>query len=197
MIEPKSVLKPMYWVCMFIVVMLLSAVCSSETPSVMSAARQAKLAELTGQLRLGAEYFLNRTDTQAYVEKQFESMHATGLTVVQQWIAAPSLANASHQQVSLTEGSPEIIFRGMVQADGFAVMLSNWGDEQKAVVSFLGDYRVVDTMTGETVAVTEENGRTLATVNMPARAVAVLKNDKTQLEKNRQRYPIADEVKLR
>jgi hypothetical protein len=82
MIEPKSVLKPMYWVCILVVAMLSSAVCSAETPSAMSAARQAKLEELTGQLRLGAEYFLNRTDTKAYVEQQFEAMHSTGLTLV-------------------------------------------------------------------------------------------------------------------
>ncbi|MHB1959175.1 MAG: hypothetical protein ACYCO5_09090 [Acidobacteriaceae bacterium] len=48
----------------------------------MSSARRAKLAELTGQLRIGAEYFLNRTDAEAPVEKQFQEMHATGLALV-------------------------------------------------------------------------------------------------------------------
>jgi hypothetical protein len=42
-------------------------------------------------------------------------------------------------------------------------------------VSFLGDYNVVDTMTGETVPVTKENGRTLAAVNIKAAAVTILK----------------------
>ena len=46
------------------------------------ATRQAKLTQLTGQLRIGAEFFLNRTDTQTSVEKQFALMHATGLTLV-------------------------------------------------------------------------------------------------------------------
>lgn len=78
MVETETVLKPMHWVCILVVVMLSSAACSAETPSAMSAARQAKLAELTGQLRLGAEYFLNRTDAQAYVEQQFEAKDATG-----------------------------------------------------------------------------------------------------------------------
>ncbi|MGC2250576.1 MAG: beta-galactosidase trimerization domain-containing protein, partial [Acidobacteriaceae bacterium] len=100
--------------------------------------------------------------------------------IVQQWIVAPSLADASHQQVALTQGSGEIMFRGMVQPDGLAAVLSNWGDAQKAVVSFLGDDKVVDTMTGETVPVTEENGRTLATVNMNAGAVTILKATKSQ-----------------
>jgi hypothetical protein len=98
--------------------------------------------------------------------------------VVQQWIVAPTLAVASHQPVSLTQGSREIMFRGMVRRDGLAAVLTNWGDAQKAVVSFLGDYEVVDTMTGETVPVTEENGRTLAAVNMKAGAVTILKATK-------------------
>jgi hypothetical protein len=68
----------------------------------------------------------------------------------------------------------------MVQPDGLAAVLSNWGDAQKAVVSFLGDYKVVDTITGETVPVTEEKGRTQATVNMQAGAVAILKATKTK-----------------
>ena len=80
MIEPKRVLKAMYWVCILGGVMMLRAVCSAETPAPMSAARQAKLAELTGQLRLGSEYFLNRTDTKAYVEKQFEAMRKKRLS---------------------------------------------------------------------------------------------------------------------
>ena len=107
-------------------------------------------------------------------------MTCDSIRVVQQWIVAPSLADASHQQVALTQGSREIMFRGMVQPDGLAAVLSNWGDAQKAVVSFLGDDKVVDTMTGETVPVTEENGRTLATVNMNAGAVTILKATKSQ-----------------
>jgi hypothetical protein len=101
-------------------------------------------------------------------------------STVQQWIVAPALADASRQEVTLPQGSREILFRGMVQPDGLAAVLSNWGDAQKAVVSFLGDYKVVDTMTGETVPVTEENGRTLAAVDMKAGAVAVLKATKSR-----------------
>lgn len=136
----------------------------------------------------GADVVLRTTD-----EKPFEVKHTFGKgqvlyfesavslaydmrlnPVIQQWIVAPSLAAASHQQVSLTQGSREIMFRGMVQPDGLAAVLSNWGDAQMAVVSFIGDYKVVNTMTGETVPVTEENGRTLATVNMKAGTVTIL-----------------------
>ncbi|MGB8480334.1 MAG: beta-galactosidase [Acidobacteriaceae bacterium] len=98
--------------------------------------------------------------------------------IVQQWIVAPSMAETNLEQVSLTQGSREIMFRGMVQPDGLAAILTNWGDAQKAVVGFLGDYKVVDTMTGETVPVAEENGRTLATVNVKAGAVTILKATK-------------------
>src|ERR1035437_5585537 len=100
--------------------------------------------------------------------------------MVQQWIVAPSVAGESGEDVSLLQGSREILFRGMVQPDGLAVVLTNWGDAQKVVVSFRGDYTVVDTITGETVPVTEEKGCTLATVNMKAGAVAILKATKTE-----------------
>jgi len=39
----------------------------------------ARLAPLTDQLRLGAEYFLNRTDTQETVRHHFQMMHKYGL----------------------------------------------------------------------------------------------------------------------
>ncbi|MGA9958824.1 MAG: beta-galactosidase, partial [Acidobacteriaceae bacterium] len=72
----------MMWCCVLIAFLLFCGVSFAATPAPMNAARQAKLAELTGQLRLGSEYFLNLTDTQAYIEKQFEAIHATGLTLV-------------------------------------------------------------------------------------------------------------------
>jgi beta-galactosidase len=95
--------------------------------------------------------------------------------VVQQWIVGPSLAAASGEGVSLEQGSREVLFRGMVRPDGLAAILSNWGKAQTAVVSFRGADTVIDAITGETVPVAEENGRTVATVQLPAGAVAVLK----------------------
>lgn len=99
---------------------------------------------------------------------------------VQQWIVGPSVAVESGEEVLLQQGSRETMFRGMEWPEGVAAVLSNWGDAEKAVVSFRGSYNVVDTITGETVPVREENGRTLATVNMQSGAVAVLKATKTK-----------------
>ena len=41
-----------------------------------------ELASLTGQLRIGSEFFLNRTETKASVENQFRLMRESGLTLV-------------------------------------------------------------------------------------------------------------------
>lgn len=57
MIEPKRVLKAMYWICILVAAMMLRAVGSAEAPAPVSAARQAKLAELTGQLRIERNTF--------------------------------------------------------------------------------------------------------------------------------------------
>jgi len=46
----------------------------------------AELAALTGQLRIGSEFFLNRTETKESVERQFRLMHETGLTLVRIFI---------------------------------------------------------------------------------------------------------------
>jgi beta-galactosidase len=46
----------------------------------------ARLAPLTDQLRLGAEYFLNRTDTQETVRHHFQMMHQYGLTIARIFI---------------------------------------------------------------------------------------------------------------
>ena len=59
---------------------------SAQKTASTNAVRQAKLAQITGQLRIGTEFFLNRTDTEASVDKQFQLMHATGLTLVRIFI---------------------------------------------------------------------------------------------------------------
>jgi beta-galactosidase len=41
-----------------------------------------QLAELTGQLRIGTEFFLNKTETQESIRKHFRLMHENGLTLV-------------------------------------------------------------------------------------------------------------------
>ncbi|MGO8720873.1 MAG: beta-galactosidase [Acidobacteriaceae bacterium] len=142
----------------------------------------------------GAEVVLRTKDGQPFAVKHafgkgqvfyFESAVSLAYAmrfnpVVQQWIVGPSVAAARDEEVSLDQGSREIMFRGMVQPDGLAAVLSNWGETQTVAVSFRGSYTVVDTITGESVPVTEENGRTLATVHLPAGAVAVLKATKSK-----------------
>jgi len=46
------------------------------------AGQASELALLTGQLRIGSEFFLNRTETKASVEHHFQLMHESGLTLV-------------------------------------------------------------------------------------------------------------------
>ena len=106
----------------------------------------------------GQVFYFESAVTLAY-EKRYNP-------VVQQWIVGPALDGMSGEDVSLREGSREIMFRGMVQPTGLAAVLSNWGEAQTAVVSFRGACTVVDAITGEAVPVTEENGRTLATVHL-------------------------------
>lgn len=55
-------------------------------PLAANAATQAKLAELTSELRIGTEYFLNPSDTKDSIDKQFRLMHATGITLVRVFI---------------------------------------------------------------------------------------------------------------
>lgn len=45
-----------------------------------------ELSALTGQLRIGTEFFLNRTETKASVEKHFRLMGETGITLVRVFI---------------------------------------------------------------------------------------------------------------
>ena len=46
----------------------------------------AELASLTGQIRIGTEFFLNRTETKETVEKHFRLMRETGITLVRVFI---------------------------------------------------------------------------------------------------------------
>ena len=83
---PMKALKCMSWVCLAIVVLLFPVDGFAQTRATVSAARQAKLEELTGQLRIGSEFFLNSTDTKESVDKQFALMHDTGLTLVRVFV---------------------------------------------------------------------------------------------------------------
>ncbi len=111
-----------------------------------------------------------------YFESAVTLAYASRLNpVVQQWIVEPSLAVRDAQPVYLKQGSRKVLVRGMVRPDGLAAVLTNWGETQKVVVSFRGVYTVADVITGASVPTSQEDGRTLATLNLPAGSVAVLK----------------------
>src|SRR5208337_2990075 len=66
-----------------IALLALAVLPSARAQQAESAAR---LAPLTDQLRLGAEYFLNRTDTAESVRHHFQLMHQYGLTIARIFI---------------------------------------------------------------------------------------------------------------
>jgi beta-galactosidase len=69
----------------FAVLALLAAgsLCAAaQTQTANAGERQPALTELTGKLRVGTEFFLNRTETKETVEKHFKLMHENGITVV-------------------------------------------------------------------------------------------------------------------
>jgi beta-galactosidase GanA len=68
--------------CPILALVAVSSLAHSQSIATPAAARQSKLAQIDGQLRIGTEFFLNRTDTKASVDKQFALMHANGLTLV-------------------------------------------------------------------------------------------------------------------
>jgi beta-galactosidase len=95
--------------------------------------------------------------------------------IVQRWIVDPSIAARDRQVVTLQQGSREVMFRGMVRPSGAAAILTNWGETQNVVVGFRGIYTVSNAITGKSIPISNENGRTLATIHLPAGSVAVLK----------------------
>jgi beta-galactosidase len=61
------------------------------TPTVRAAQKSdtdaaSELSALTGQLRIGTEFFLNRTETKESMEKHFRLMRETGITLVRVFI---------------------------------------------------------------------------------------------------------------
>lgn len=142
----------------------------------------------------GAEVVLRTSDG-----KPFEIRHAYGKghvcyfgsavalsyargenSLVQQWIISSAVSEADNQEVSMLQGSGKILFRGMVLTDGSAAILTNWGDDERVVVSFRGIYAVTDAISGKSLPVTEESGHTLVTLNLSAGAVAVLRTIKSR-----------------
>jgi len=95
--------------------------------------------------------------------------------VVQQLIVNPARGAQADSLVQLTKGSDKVCFRGLAHPSGPVAIISNWGDAQTVVVSFRGHYTAVDALTGKSIPVAHAQGRTLATVELRAGAVALIK----------------------
>lgn len=114
----------------------------------------------------GQVYYFESAVTLAYLRRNNPVVH--------QWIIEAALRHASEMPIQLKQGSETVIFRGLVGASGSTAILTNWGETQKAVVSFRGAQKVKNALTGEPVQTTTEQGNTLATITVPAGTSAVL-----------------------
>ena len=94
---------------------------------------------------------------------------------VQRLIVKPALEAQADALVQLAKGSEKVCFRGLAHPSGPIAIISNWGDAEHVVVSFRGHYRVSEALTGKSIQVGYAQGRTLATVELPAGAVALIK----------------------
>ena len=97
---------------------------------------------------------------------------------VQELIAKPALETQRDSLVQLAKGSDKVCFRGLIHPAGPVAILSNWGGAETVTVSFRGSYTVSEALAGKPVQVTHTQGRTLATLQLPAGAVAILKTKK-------------------
>jgi hypothetical protein len=98
--------------------------------------------------------------------------------IVQRWIIEPAMKTQEDALVQLRKGSDRICFRGLAHSSGPVAILSNWGEGETVVLSFRGDYKVADALTGKPIQAAHKQGRTLATWELPAGAVGVIKASK-------------------
>lgn len=68
---------------LIVIPVLCTPIAAARGPQTNSAA---ELASITGQLRIGTEFFLNRTETQASVDRHFRLMHDNGISLVRIFI---------------------------------------------------------------------------------------------------------------
>ncbi len=73
-------------ICLSLVIITLCVLAVASNARGQQTESAARLAPLTDQLRLGAEYFRNRTDTQETVRHHFQMMHKYGLTIARIFI---------------------------------------------------------------------------------------------------------------
>jgi beta-galactosidase len=79
----RAILRTIIITFIFAAATFFPAACAAQNANTDQAA---ELAALTGQLRIGTEFFLNRTETKESVERHFRLMHETGLTLVRIFI---------------------------------------------------------------------------------------------------------------
>ena len=101
-----------------------------------------------------------------------------GNSFVERLIVKPAIEAQRDALVQVAKGSDKVCFRGLSHPSGPVAILSNWGDAQSVTVSFRGNYAVSEALAGKPVQVTQALGRTLATVQLPPGAVAILKAKK-------------------
>jgi len=99
---------------------------------------------------------------------------------VQQWIVQPAVAAQYDALVQMKQGSGAICFRGLAHPSGPVAILSNWGDAETVLVSFRGDYSVVEELADRPLRVAHDRNQTVVTLDLPAGAVAVLKASKAK-----------------
>jgi hypothetical protein len=98
---------------------------------------------------------------------------------VQKWIVQPALAANFGSTAMLEKGSGQVTFRPLEGPGKAFAVLSNWGPAGTVVVSFIGNYgKVVNALSGATVAFTRGNGKTVVRLPLAAEAVLVLEAKK-------------------
>ena len=129
--------------------------------------RQGKPFALQNRYGKGTALYFESALTLAYFKRSSP--------LVQQWIVNPAVKAQSEASVQIRRGSEKVGFRGLTFPSGLAAVLTNWGAAGPVTVVFKGQFQVADVLSGISVQATHEHGETLATLELPAGAVAILK----------------------
>ncbi|HTS68755.1 MAG TPA: beta-galactosidase [Terriglobia bacterium] len=132
--------------------------------------REGKPFALRNHFRQGQVYYFESALTLAYFKRNNPT--------IQQWIVEPALRAQANAPVQMKHGSDKVGFRGLVYPSGLVSILTNWGTASTMTVAFRGDYSVADVLSGRGVQVSHQQGLTLATVELPAGAVSILRASK-------------------
>ena len=114
----------------------------------------------------GEVYYFESAVTLAYARRNNP--------IVQQWIIEPAVRQADGMPIQVKEASEKVIFRGLIGPQGPIAIFSNWGPATKVVVSFQGTHTVTNAITGDSLSVKTEDGRSLASLTLAAGSSALL-----------------------